>query len=167
MNFELKPRISPSEKDFFLKLGKNWVQEKNEIFTKALNDSECTCGGCGYKVHNTELAPKILQLHLVEENEENLRDSIFITLCKACHTTQHIDKAIQEGWVNIVNSYFSQKSLIEMCRISTITQHLRDGEVRILKMSQLEYLDKLQNKTLPLHSRVKVIFTNKFDWGDL
>jgi hypothetical protein len=54
-----------------------------------------------------------------------------------------------------------------MCRISTIGQHLRDGEVRILKTTPMEYLDDLKNETLPLHSRVKVIFTNKFDWGDL
>lgn len=167
MNFELKPRISPSEKDFFLKLGNNWVQEKNEIFNKILNETDCTCSGCGYRVHNSELASRILQLHLVEENEENIKESFFIPLCKACHTTQHIDKAIQEGWVNIVNSNFSQKSLIEMCRISTIAQHLRDGEVRILKMTQQEYLEMLKKETLPLHSRVKVIFTNKFDWGDL
>lgn len=167
MNFELKPRISPSEKDFFLKLGNNWVQEKNEIFNKILNETDCICSGCGYRVHNVELATKILQPHLAEENEENPKDSVFIPLCKACHTTQHIDKAIQEGWVNIVNSHFSQKSLIEMCRISTIAQYLRDGDVRILKMTQQEYLEMLKNQTLPLHSRVKVIFTNKFDWGDL
>ena len=36
MDFELKPRISPSEKDFFLKLGSNWVSEKNEIFSENL-----------------------------------------------------------------------------------------------------------------------------------
>ena len=78
-----------------------------------------------------------------------------------------IDKAIEQGWVNVVNSSYSQKSLIEMCRISTIGQHLRDGEVRILKTTSVEYLDNLKNETLPLHSRVKVIFTNKFDWGDL
>jgi hypothetical protein len=167
MDFELKPRISPSEKDFFLKLGSNWVNEKNEIFSEILEKTNCTCGGCGYRVHNEDYAHKILQLHLIEENEESLKDSLFITLCKACHTTQHIDKAIEQGWVNVVNSSYSQKSLIEMCRISTIGQHLRDGEVRILKTTPMEYLDDLKNETLPLHSRVKVIFTNKFDWGDL
>jgi len=167
MNFELKPRISPSEKDFFIKLGPNWVQEKNDIFSTLLEEHNCTCIGCGYRVHNEELAYKILQLHLVEENEENPKDSIFLPLCKACHTTQHINKAIEEEWVNVVNSHFSQKSLIEMCRISTIGQHLRNGDVRILKMTPKEYLEQLQKETLPLHSRVKVIFTNKFEWGDL
>lgn len=167
MQFELKPRISVSEKDFFLKLGNNWIQEKNEIFNKTLEKFECACGGCGYRVHNSELAYRILQLHLIEENKENPIDSLCITLCKACHTTQHIDKAIEQGWINIVNSSFSQKSLIEMCRISTITQHLRSGEVRVLKMTPEKYLEMLKNETLPLHSRVKVIFTNKFNWGEL
>lgn len=167
MEFELKPRISPSEKDFFLKLGENWVQEKNDIFKELLEKTNCTCGGCGYRVHDGDFAPKVLQLHLVEENLENLKDSLFIPLCKACHITQHIDKAIEQEWVNIVNSHFSQKSLIEMCRISTIGQHLRNDEVRLLKMTPQEYLNNLKNETLPLHSRVKIIFTNKFDWGDL
>ena len=167
MNFELKPRISPSEKDFFLKLGPNWIQEKNDIFKSVLERTECTCEGCGYRVHNEEFASKVLQLHLVEENLEDLRNSSFVSLCKACHTTQHIDKAIEQGWVNVVNSHFSQRSLIEMCRISTIGQHLRTDEIRVLKMTPEEYLDSVKQETLPLHSRVKVIFTNKFDWGDL
>jgi hypothetical protein len=167
MEFELKPKISPSEKDFFSKFGAKSADTKNEIFNTALEKYDCTCQGCGYKVHNEDFASKILQPHLVEENEENPLESIFIPLCKACHTTQHIDIAILNGWVNIVNSHFSQKSLIEMCRISSVGQYLRDEEIRILKMKPEEYLDKLKNETLPLHSRVKIIFTNKFDWGDL
>ena len=167
MSFELQPRISPSEKDFFLKLGSDWVQEKNNIFKDVLEQNDCTCQGCGYKVHSEELVTKILQLHLVEENIDDLKQSVFVPLCKACHTTQHIDKAIEQGWVNVVNSTFSQKSLIEMCRISTIGQHMRADEVRVLKITPEEYLDNLKNETLPLHSRVKIIFTNKFDWGDL
>ena len=167
MDFELKPRISPSEKDFFIKLGNNWKDIKKEIHDNILSQYNCTCAGCSYRVQNEELASKILQLHLVEENEENLLESLFLPLCKACHTTQHIDKAIEAGWVNIVNSHFSQKGLIEMCRISTIPQYLREGEVRILKITQTQFLDNLKNNTLPLHSRVKIIFNNKFDWGDL
>lgn len=167
MEFELKPKISTSEKDFFSKFGTKSTEVKNEIFKNILEQYNCTCQGCGYKVNNEEFAQKILQPHLVDENEEKPIESVFIPLCKACHTTQHIDIAILNGWVNIVNSHFSQKSLIEMCRISSVAQYLREEEIRILKMDSREYLDKLKTETLPLHSRVKVIFTNKFDWGDL
>ena len=167
MQFELIPKISPSEKDFFSKFGEKKLEIKNKIHKEILEKNNNTCCGCNYRVMNENNAHKILQLHLVEENEDEINDSFFVVLCKACHLTQHIDKAIEDGCVNIVNSSFSQRNLIEMCRINTISQYLKDGEVRILKTTQEEYLEQLKEKILPLHSRIKVIFTNKFDWGDL
>lgn len=167
MSFDLKLRISPSEKDFFVKFGTNWVEIKNKVHIDTLQKDDFTCQGCGYRVMDQNNAAKILQPHLVKENEEEPLNSEFVSLCKACHTTQHIDKAVNEDWVNIVNSSFSQKSLIEMCRISSVGKHISDGDIRVLKTSPQEYIDQLKNNTLPLHSRVKVVFTNKFDWGDM
>lgn len=167
MNFDIKPRISTSEKDFFLKLGPNWLEIKNNIHSETIKENDYCCQGCGYRVMNQSIASRILGLHLVDENEENPEKSFFISLCKACHTTQHIDVAINQDWVMIVNSSFSQKSLIEMCRINSVSQYLKDGEIRILKTTPIEYLESLKNNTLPLHSRVKVIFTKNFEWGDL
>lgn len=160
MNFELKPRISISEKDFFLKLGPNSQEIKKKIQNETFSRDESTCRGCGYRTQS-------LFVHLVEENEQDLENSVFISLCKACHTTQHIDKAISEGWVSVVNSSFSQKSLIEICRVNDVSQHLKNGNIRILKMTPEEYAIQLKENTLPLHSRVKVIFTSKFEWGEL
>ena len=167
MNFDLKPKISPSEKDFFLKLGPDWVEIKNNIHLDTLTKSDFCCQGCGYRAMNRDNAPKILQPHLFEENEQEPLKSIFISLCKACHTTQHIDRAILAGWVKIVNSSFSQKSLVEICRINSLSQHLKEEDIRILKTTPEEYLEQLKNNTLPLHSRVKVVFTSTFEWGDL
>jgi len=158
MDFELKPRISTSEKDFFLKLGPNWKDIKNKIKAETFEKDNNICCGCQYKTK--------LNLHLDEENEQDLEKSTFFSLCKACHTTQHIDKAIEEGWVSVVNSTFSQKGLIEICRVSDVSQHLKNGNIRILKITPEEYLINLKENTLPLHSRVKVIFTSKFEWGE-
>lgn len=167
MEFDLKPKISYSEKDFFLKLGENWVDIKNEIHERILEEESYTCKGCNYRAMNENLGKRILQLHLVEEDEEDPLKSLFVPLCKACHTTQHIDRAIELGQVNIVNSHYSQRSLIEMCRLSSTAQPLRDGDIRILKTTPEEYLYDLKNNTLLKNSRVKIIFTNKFDWGEL
>jgi hypothetical protein len=167
MSFELNLRISPSEKDFFLKFGPDWTSVKNKIHIETLRKDDYCCQGCGYRSLDHNNAQKILQPHLVKEDEQDLLNSEFISLCKACHTTQHIDKAVSEGWVNIVNSSFSQKSLIEMCRISSVVKYISDGDIRILKTTPEEYINQLHDDLLPLHSRVKIIFTNKFEWGDL
>lgn len=158
MNFELKPRISPSEKDFFLKLGPNWKEIKSKIQAETFERDENQCRGCQYRTK--------LYLHLAEENEQELEKSTFVSLCKACHTTQHIDNAVKEGWVSVVNSSFTQKSLIEICRVNDVSQHLKNGNIRILKMTPEEYEVQLKENTLPLHSRVKIIFTSKFEWGE-
>jgi hypothetical protein len=160
MSFELKPKISISEKDFFLKFGPNSQEVKKKIQSATFERDENCCRGCQYRARN-------LFLHLIEENERDLENSSFVSLCKACHTTQHIDKAIAEGWVMVVNSTFTQKSLIEICRHNRTHEHLKDGSIRVLKITPEEYAIQLKENTLPLHSRVKVIFTSKFEWGEL
>lgn len=164
---ELIPKISPSEKDFFISLGQEWQEKKNSIHLSTLEKDDYCCQGCGYRPLDRSSASKILQPHLVSENKDSPLESEFVSLCKACHTTQHIDKAIEGGWVNIVNSSFSQKSLIEICRINSASKYLVDKEIRILKTTPEEYLEQLKTNSLPLHSRIKVIFTSKFEWGDL
>lgn len=167
MSFDLTLRIGVSERDYFNKFGQNAMEVKNRIMNETLQKDNACCQGCNYKPLRADIATKILSPHLVEWDPNDINKAVFVSLCKACHTTQHIDKAISEGWVSIVNSSFSQKNLIEMCRVNSAHSHLKSGEIRMLKMTPEEYLDQLKNNTLPLHSRVKVIFTSKFEWGDM
>jgi len=159
----LKLRISPSEKEFKELVG---VEEFNKIRDEVLKRDKITCKGCGYHPLDETNALKSLSLHVEFINLENPKESPCSILCLACHSTQHIDVAIEKGWVQLVNSSYSQKRLIETCRINALN-NLNNDNTRFLKMTPLEYLENLKNDTLSTNSRVKVLFTTKFEWGDL
>lgn len=162
--FELKLRISPSDTQFRKTVGP-------DIYNKIKNDTfkreKFTCKGCGFHPLSEEKALSILSLHVIEVNEESLEESICNILCKACHSTQHIDISIEKEWVQLVNSTYSQKSLIEQCRINAIHNGVKEDEIRYLKTPSLEFLEKIKNEVLPINSKAKIIFTSKFEWGDL
>lgn len=159
----LKLRISPSEKEFKELVG---IEEFNKIRDKTLKRDKITCKGCGYHPLDESNALKSLSLHVESITLENPSESPCSILCLACHSTQHIDVAIEKGWVQLVNSSFSQKRLIETCRINAHSS-LNNDNTRFLKTTPTEYLEKLKNDTLSTNSRVKVLFTTKFEWGDL
>jgi hypothetical protein len=160
---DLKIKISPSEKSVFQNIDKDALEK---IYRDNIEHNNYCCSGCGYRVLNIENVFKTLQIHVAEENKDKPEESKFTVLCKPCHATQHIDKAIENGWVNIVNSSFSQKNLIEICRINSVIKYLNDGEIRILKMKPEEYLYKLEKGELSPENKIKVIFTNKFEWPE-
>lgn len=160
--FKLQLRISPSDKEFKKIIGDvAYNKLKKETFERDV----FTCKGCNYKPLDENKANTALYCHVININEEKPEDSECITLCNACHSTQHIDIALQQGWVQIVNSTWSQKALIESCRINTIYNTIKEDNTRYLKMSIEEFLDKFKNNLIS--EKAKVIFTSKFDWGDL
>jgi len=162
--FELKLRISPSETQFRKLVGQeNYAKIREEVYRR----DKFTCKGCGFHPLDEAKALSALSLHVIEINEENLVESKCNILCMACHSTQHIDVAIEKGWVHLVNSTYSQKSLIEMCRINAIHNSIKEDDTRHLKSDPAEFLSKMKSGLLPVNSKVKVIFTNNFDFGDL
>jgi hypothetical protein len=162
--FELKLRISPSDNQFKKMIGPDtYVQIKENVFKR----DRFSCRGCGFHPLDESKALTALMLHVEEINEENPEESQCVVLCMACHSTQHIDIAIEKDWVQLVNSTHSQKSLIEMCRINAIMNSVKEDNTRQLKTTPLDFLKKMKAGQLPANTKAKVIFTNKFEWGDL
>ena len=162
--FELNLRIAPSDNQFKKIIGQ---EEYDKLSRSVFKRDNFTCKGCGFHPLDESKASSALMMHVIEINEEVPLESPCNILCMACHTTQHIDIAIEKGWVNLINSTFSQKSLIEMCRINVFHSRANDDNTRTLKTTPLDFLDKLKAGKLPANSKAKVIFTNKFSWGDL
>lgn len=162
-DFELKLRIAPSDSQFRKLVGPEvYGKIKESVFRR----DRFSCKGCGFHPLDENKALSALSLHVIEIHEDAPEKSPCCVLCLACHSTQHIDVAIEKEWVQLVNSTYSQKSLIEMCRINAI-HSVKEDDTRHLKTAPLEFLKKMKTGNLPVNTKAKVIFTNKFEWGDL
>lgn len=155
-DFEIKPSISASDKDFRNKIG---VEGWEKIKSKTLRDNGYKCKGCGFEPFDAPI-DAVLDVHLVEENLNNLEDSEFRVDCKLCHIIEHADVAISNEYVSIVNSRFSQGELVNICRNGSLSSHVSDGDVRYLKKTLQEFLEEIKNGR-SLEGRVKFVFTNK------
>lgn len=157
--FKFSQGISEKETLSFL----NQTQ-KQELFLKVFKKDNNTCKCCSFTLMDTSANIfKELDLHILNLNKDNILESEFITLCKACHVIQHIDVAIKNGWVSLVNSIYSQGQLLHMCRINTIIDSIDKGTTRYLKKSPEKFLEEISNKDFSIsESKVKFILTNKF-----
>ena len=162
--FDLKLRISPSDNQFKNLIG---TDAYNKLKTEVFKKNGFSCSGCRFHPLDESKALIALSLHLIKLNEQNPLESECNSLCMACHSTQHVDIAIEKEWVQLVNSVHSQKSLIERCRLNDIHSSIRDNETRYLKTPPLDFLEKIKADQLSINPKTKVIFTNKFEWGDL
>jgi len=161
--FDLKLRISPSDNEFKKSIGDaKYLELRNKTF----KECKSVCMGCGYRPLDDSKILSVLSMHVIEVDEENNENSKCTILCKACHVTQHIDIAIEKGWVELVNSTYSQKSLIEACRINQVVKSIQEDKTRKLSGSPKDYLEKLKAGTLLQSAKLKIIFTESFDFGD-
>ncbi len=155
--FELRPIISPSDKEFKNKIGaESWEKIKSKTF----RDNNFKCQGCGFEPYDTP-ADKVLDAHLVEEDLEDFNNSKFRTTCIMCHVIEHADAAINQGYVTIVNSKFSQGELVNICRNGALSSHIEDGDIRHLRKTNDEFLEELKNGKA-LEGKVKFVFTEKY-----
>lgn len=162
--FDLKLKISPSDNAFRKMLTvEQYSKLKIDTFSKYRN----TCQGCWFKPLDEQRAQVALNIHVISINEEKPEESECNILCRACHSTQHIDVSIEKEWVKLINSTYSQKSLIEMCRVNAIHNSVKEDDTRVLKTPPLEFLEKMKAGLLPANTKAKVIFTSSFDWGDI
>jgi hypothetical protein len=157
MEFEIRPIISPSDKEFRSKVGPQ-VWEK--IKSKTFRDNNHKCQGCGFEAYDAPV-DEVLDVHVVEENMSNPEDSIFRTLCKLCHIVEHADVAIEQGYVKLVNSRFSQGELVNICRNGALSLHTEEGDIRYLRKTLPEFLEELKNGRA-LEGKVKFVFTDKY-----
>lgn len=155
--FVLWPTISPSDKEIKAKVGpEKWEKMKSEAFRR---DNYC-CQGCTFEPY--EVNPEdVLSIHVVKENTENPEASEIRTTCKLCHYIEHIDVAIDKGYVQLVNSHFSQGQLINICRNNSLNDHIENGDIRFIKKTPQEFLEEINNG-LSKEGKVKVVFTEEF-----
>lgn len=162
-DFQLTLRITPSIKEFRDKIG---LENYNKLKEDGLKNSNFSCQGCKISPPSQDNARKSLFLNVIEENTEDYKQSKCVMLCKACTATQHIDMAIRNEWVTLVNSTYSQVQLIEMQRINQLHNNIKSENFRILKINPLEFLKKLENQEVNRINKTKIIFTSKFQWDD-
>lgn len=162
-NFELNLRISVSDTEVKRLLGPTQFEK---LFDEGLTITRGSCGGCGYRPLDDSKTKSIISFHIINFNPDAHGETTGVPLCKACHTTQHIDVAIEKDWVELVNSTHSQKTLIELCRINAVQNNVNVENTRKLKTTPKEFLEKIKLGIFP-SSKTKVLLTSSFIWGDL
>jgi len=155
--FKLRPVISPSDKEFRSKVGDEvWLKMKSTAFR---NDGY-KCQGCGFSPYDVE-PEKVLDIHLVKEDLENPEDSEVRTTCMFCHVIEHADAAVIGGYVELVNTHFTQGEIVNICRNESLSYHIERGDIRYIKKTLADYLEDLKSGRA-LEGKVKLIFTEKF-----
>jgi len=108
-----------------------------------------------------------LFFHLFEVNKANPELSKGITLCKACHLTQHIDSAIKKKLVIFVNSIHDQNNIIRLTRSNQIYGALSQRSIVELKKTPEQFSKEWCSGESRPSPTLKVIFTNNFTIDDL
>lgn len=146
---------------------KNFGQEifdklKEEAFTV----DKGRCAGCGHEP--PEYRKKdCLFFHIDEVNEKNPQLTKGVTLCKTCHTTQHIEFAIKKKWVTFVNSIFDQNTIVRQTRGNQVYGALCQRAIVQLQKSPEQFLKEWYAGEAKFTPTLKVIFTNNFNIDDL
>jgi len=155
--FKLWPTISPSDKQVKSVVGEaTWESMKSNAFRR----DNYTCQGCTFEPY--EVPPEeVLDIHVVSVDESNPENSEVRTTCMLCHFIEHIDAALAKGYVDLVNSHFSQGQIINICRNNSLSDHIENGDIRYIKKSPQEYLEEIKSG-IAKEGRVKVVFTEKF-----
>jgi len=156
--FILRPVISPRDKDFRNKIGnETWIKIKS----KAFRDDGFKCQGCGFEPYDVPVET-VLDVHLISEDKENPENSEVRTTCMLCHIIEHADVAVEHGYVELVNSHFTQGELVNISgRQGGLSNYIENGSIRYLKKTLQEYLEELKSGRA-LEGKVKLIFTQKY-----
>jgi len=158
-SFDLTLSIAPSDKDLRDIIGTDvWYKIKGELTTKHENK----CQGCGF----SSISNEALQMHVISINEEKPEESDFALLCSACHCTQHLDVSAKQEWVVLVNSVRSQMEIVRLNRAGkeTLSESFNNNDIVELRLSPLEYAEKLKETSFYKDDKMKISFTDKFDW---
>lgn len=155
--FELWPTISPSDKNVRSLVGEHvWESMKSNAFRR----DNYTCQGCTFEPFEVE-PDQVLDIHVESVDEVNPENSSVRTTCKLCHFIEHIDASIAKGYVELVNSHFSQGQLVNICRNNSLSDHIENGDIRYIKKSPQEYIEEIKSGVAK-EGCVKVVFTEKF-----
>jgi len=164
---DLKLRVCVSEVDYKNKIG---VQNWNTLEYITKSSANFKCESCNHTPKKSALIHTDLFTHVIAENIENPLNTLTMCLCNACHSTQHIDVAIQKNWIDLVNAKYSQSQLVNMCRgsgpINTgLCEALDRGEIQELKKTPEEFLKEYKSGVINYDDRLKVKFrVNTFNF---
>jgi hypothetical protein len=132
----------------------------NQIFNFAINKTNGTCQGCGYKPNNLNF----LEMHVLEGNLKNIESYKFALLCKSCHTIQHVDVASEQEWIKLCNSIYSQEKLIHICRSgnNNLLSKIQSKEIILLDLEPKKYSQDIKEDIFNKKKTIKAIFGSKF-----
>ena len=164
---DLTLRNCVSENSYRKKIGKdNFLA----LDTKTKNLANGQCESCKLSPKTEVLVHKHLWTHIVEENLDDPINTQTLCLCLACHITQHIETAIKNDWIELVNSFFSQGTLTNMCRknnnglIEAITSK---KIVKLKERTPENFLKELKSGVINYDNRLKITFkAGKFIFKD-
>lgn len=169
---DLKLEISPSEKRILEQIGKDdWQKLSNLTISK----TNYICSGCGFVPSQGQK----LRVHVLPFDESNfdIKERFLelgtSLLCDACHLIKHFDSAVNAEQIRLVNSDFTQKDLIAVCRHgnNALNAYVKGGgkiEKRIfpLKKKPGDYLKEITEDVKNYNPKIKVVFTDKFKWDN-
>ena len=145
-------------------------QYGQELFDKLANEAfvidKERCAGCGH-IPPDHRKKDCLFFHIYEINKTQPELSKGVTLCKSCHTTQHIENAIKNNLVVFVNSIYDQSNLVRLCRGGQVHGAISQRNIIVLNKTPQQFLEEWYAKKIKFTSTLKVIFTNNFAIDDL
>lgn len=176
---DLNIAISPSEKEVAKIIGKNnWI----DLITNKTKNLPTKCCFCDYPQNmenfkRLNLSPKLRHHILPFPSDFDLKKDYekieVVIVCDACHAIQHFDNAVQNNWVKLVNSSFTQSDLVKICRWGNkmVNAYILGGfkvekNIFPLKKHPETYLNEIIESPLNINNKIKVIFTKNFDWNN-
>lgn len=162
---DISLKNTPSSKEIQEIFGSDFEVLKSKL----LKDSNYTCQCCGWEGAKEIENRRHLTLCIDSINEENPKETPVFVVCKSCYLINHIDNAVEHGFVALVNSSFSQEDLIKIswsdCSKKNIVNSNRqkaieDKKIIPLKKDPKIYLDQIKGGTSS--GKLKVIFNNNF-----
>lgn len=145
-------------------------QYGQELFNSLKNEAfvidKGRCCGCGHEPPEHR-KKDCLFFHIYELNKAKPKLTKGVTLCKACHSTQHIENAIKNNWVIFVNSIYDQNNLIRLVRANQLYGAMTQRKVIQLKKTPEQFLKEWYSGDVKFTPTLKVIFTNNFVIDDL
>ena len=151
------------EEAFIQKYGSELFERlKNEAF--ALDRGRCA--SCDHEPPEHRKAD-CLFYHIYDIDKKRPELTKGVTLCEACHATQHIENAIKHKWVIFVNSIYDQSNLVRLSRWNQIYGVLQQRLVVQLKKTPEQFMKEWYAGEVKFTPTLKVIFTNNFKIDDL
>ena len=151
-----------SEKWFIEQHGKGLFDSLSQT---AFSIDAGRCSGCDHEPMVDK--QKFLYFHIYNYNQEHPELTQGVTLCKACHLTQHIAHTVSTNWIKFVNSEYTQGNLVLLSRTQQLYEPIKKRSIVELPIIMDEFIQQIKNGEDVLTPTLKVIFTENFIFNDI